>query len=176
MPESSTTPNAAVVMEETQRLFAAIGKIVVRFQQMELWVSEALAGALELPTLENRYVIQAAMGFRQKVDLLMELIGRKEKHGLPCSLAKARQALSVAEEFRNGVVHAFWGYEGLGKWSRSKSSLKGKHGYVLRSTEADVSFLEDAADALKTITEWEFNDDASLQKAIDFLGKYHGQA
>lgn len=164
------------VVKDADRLFAVIGRIVVNFQQVELWVSEALAQALGLSTLENRYVIQAAMSFRQKVDLLMELIGRTTDHDLPCSPAKARQALAAAEEFRNGVVHAFWGTDGMGKWMRTKPSLKGKHGFALRTTDADISFLEEAADAIATVRDWEFEDDDALQTAIQVFRKYHGQA
>ena len=161
---------------ERDRLFAAIGRIVVNFQQIELCVSEALAQALGLPSLENRYIVQASMSFRQKVDLLMELLNRTTDHDFTCSTPLARRALGAAEEFRNGVVHAFWGIDGMGKWIRTKSTLKGKHGFALKTTEADINFLEEASDALVTVRHWEFKNDDSLQIAIDVFSKYHGQA
>lgn len=124
------------LVAETDALFNVIGRVVVRFQQIELWVSEALAVQLGFSALENRYLLQAAMSFRQKVDLLMELLNRKFDSGLPCSISVAQRALGAAENFRNGVVHAFWGVNGLEKWERAKPSIKGKHGFVLRTKAA----------------------------------------
>lgn len=164
------------LVAETDALFNVIGRVVVKFQQIELWVSEALAVQLGFPALENRYVFQAAMSFRQKVDLLMELLNRKSKRTFPCSISVAQRALGAAEEFRNGVVHAFWGVNGLGKWERVKPSIKGKHGFVLRTKEADLMYLEKAVAALATVRDWEIKDDTSLQEAIEIFTMYHGQA
>lgn len=168
--------SSVTLISETDRLFAVIGRIVVSFQQIELWVSEALSEALGLSAMENRYVVQSAMSFRQKVDLLMELLARSVDLELPCSLPVARRALGSAEEFRNGVVHTFWGIGGMGKWVRTKPSLKGKHGFVLRTSEADLPYLEEAADALTVARDWEIEDDNALSSAIEVFSRYHGQA
>lgn len=172
----ANTEHTNTLAAETDALFNVIGKVVVRFQQIELWVSEALAVQLGFSTLENRYLFQSAMSFRQKVDLLMELLNRKSGNDLPCSISVAQRALGVAEDFRNGVVHAFWGVNGLGKWERTKPSIKGNRGFVLRSKAADLRYLEKAVEALATVRDWELHDDAKLQAAIDVFSLCHGQA
>ena len=62
--------------DDKNRLFTAIGSVVVRFQQIELWQSEILAKQLALDVLNDRYVLMASMSFKQKIDLLMVLCKR----------------------------------------------------------------------------------------------------
>jgi hypothetical protein len=166
----------ALTASERDRLFAAIGQIVVNFQQVELWLAESLTGLLSLKTMEDRHIISSAMSFRQKVDLVAELYPRKRMHERGVTMILIRQALYAAEEFRNRIVHSLWAVEFPGKWVRIKGSIKGKNGFSLATTAANISQLEGAATALLAIREWELNDAATLQAAIVALGNQRADA
>ena len=173
-PSEIETP--ALTTAERDRLFAAIGCVVVNFQQVELWLAESLASVLSLKVLEDRHVISSAMSFRQKVDLVAELYPRKKTHDQGVEMKLIKKALYTAEEFRNRIVHSLWAVESPGKWVRIKGSIKGKDGFSLLTTAANISQLEAAATALLAIREWELNDAATLQAAIGVLGNQYADA
>ena len=173
-PSEIETPSLTTV--ERERLFAAIGHVVVNFQQVELWLAESLASVLSLKVLEDRHVISSAMSFRQKVDLVAELYPRKKTHHHGVEMKLIKKALYTAEEFRNRIVHSLWAVESPGKWVRIKGSIKGKDGFSLLTTAANISQLEAAATALLAIREWELNDAATLQAAIGVLGNQYPDA
>lgn len=89
----------ALTNEDQTRLFRAIGHIVVRFQDMELWVSEILAELFNLEPLNDRYAVMSAMSFRQKVDLMVTLYPRMWGNKLNVDIDLVRRALFTAEEF-----------------------------------------------------------------------------
>ena len=167
-PPEIATPRLSAT--ERDRLFAAIGHVVVNFQQVELWLAEALASVLALKVLEDRHVISSAMSFRQKVDLVAELYPRKKAHYHGVEMQLIKKSLYAAEEFRNRTVHSLWTIEFPGKWVRVKSSIKGRKGFALSISAVNIAHLEGAAIALLAIREWELNDAATLQTAIDALG------
>ena len=176
MSTSSEVAMPALTAAERDRLFAAIGRVVVNFQQVELWLAESLASVLSLEVLEDRHIISSAMSFRQKVDLVAELYPRKKTHGQGVEMKLIKKALCTAEEFRNRIVHSLWAVEFPGKWVRIKGSIKGKGGFSLATSAANISQLEAAAIALLVIREWELNDSATLQAAIVALGSHHDEA
>lgn len=161
---------------ERDRMFSAIGHIVVNFQQVELWLAEILASVLSLRVLEDRHVISSAMSFRQKVDLVVELYPRKKVHDQGVEMSLIKKSLYAAEEFRNRVVHSLWAVHAPGKWVRIKSSIKGRRGFALSTSAVNVGQLEVAAAALLVIREWELIDAVSLQEAVDALGNQNSDA
>lgn len=156
-------------------LFAGIGKIVVRFQQIEMWVSEILAGMLLMRNKDDRYLVSSAMSFRQKVDLLVELYPkRRPKMVHDIDIKLVRRALYTAEEFRNRIVHSFWAIEcgERTRWVRIKASLRGRLGFTLRSVDANTLMLEECAGALKTICEWVLATPAEVEAAIGVIDRH----
>lgn len=176
MTKPSEIDTPALTLADRERLFAAIGLVVVNFQQVELWLAESLASVLSLKPLEDRHIISAAMSFRQKVDLVAELYPRKKTHDQGVEMKLIKKALYTAEEFRNRIVHSIWSVESPGKWVRIKGSIKGRDGFSLLTTAANISQLEAAATALLTIREWELNDATKLQAAIAVLGNQFADA
>jgi hypothetical protein len=154
--------------EDRDRLFAVIGRIVVQFQPIELWLSEALASQIGMKALDDRFTVIAAMSYRQKVDLLFALVPRTEKTIPSGDFGLARRALNVAEEYRNTVVHSVWSVAN-GTWVRSKSTLRTKAGFSLKHVEVDIDQMEAAAAALRTVMEWEMRQAADLENAISLL-------
>lgn len=163
----------ALTIAERDRLFSVIGRVVVNFQQVELWLADSLASLLSLQVLEDRHIFLSAMSFRQKVDLVAVLYPRKKTHDHDVDMTLMKKALYAAEEFRNRIVHSLWAVEFPGKWVRIKGSVRGKGGFSLVTTAANISQLEAAATALLAIREWELNDAATLQAAIVVLGNQH---
>ncbi|MCZ8252081.1 MAG: hypothetical protein O9318_06405 [Hylemonella sp.] len=162
----------ALTEADRTRLFAAIGHIVVRFQQIELWVAEILADLLGLNPLDDRYSVMAAMSYRQKVDLLVALFPKKAKNhfDFEADIELARRALYVAEEFRNRVVHSVWSVsEEENSWIREKGNLRSKAGFAKQSVCVDIDMLESAAESLRVITEWYLTPAPNLEAAITQL-------
>lgn len=170
MSTQSEIETPALTIAERDRLFAAIGRVVVNFQQVELWLAESLASILSLQVLEDRHIILSAMSFRQKVDLVAELYPRKKTHYHGVDMKLIKKALYAAEEFRNRIVHSVWAVEFPGKWVRIKGSIRGKGGFSLATTAGNISQLEAAATALMAIREWELSDVETLQTAIAVIG------
>ena len=154
---------------ERDQLYSVIGRIVVNFQQVELWLSEALSSVLSLKSLEDRHTILSAMSFKQKVNLMAELYPRKNTHAYGVEMKLIKKALNTAEEFRNRIVHSIWAVEVPGKWVRVKGNIKGKNGFNKVTIAANIPHLEAAADALLIIREWELNKTESLEVAISKL-------
>jgi hypothetical protein len=99
------------IAETAKAIYSGIGKIIVTFQQIEMWLSQVLTGMLLLKDKTDQHLVSAAMSYRQKVDLMVELYNkRKPKFGGAASLATIRKALCTAEEFRNRIVHSFLSY------------------------------------------------------------------
>ena len=154
--------------KDKKRLFAAIGHIIVRFQQVELWVSEILAGLIELDHMDDRYAVMAAMSYRQKVDLMVTLFPRKARNHFNTDIDLSRKALYLAEEFRNRVVHSVWAVSG-DTWTREKGSLRGRSGFAKQSVCVDITQLEIAAESLRTITEWYLVSSTKIEEAMSQL-------
>lgn len=156
--------------EDTDRLFRAIGRVVVQFQLLELWVAEALSSKLSMKSETDRHLISASMSYRQKVDLLFELYAR---HGQPSSTFNhviAKKALISAEEFRNRIVHSLWSVQGEPRqWARTKANLRGRDGFALKTSPAKANFLEEAASAMNKIRAWEEVNESELNEAIRLL-------
>lgn len=165
---------------QTDALLRAIGHTVVRFQQVEQWLAEELAVLLRMREKEDQFLVSAAMSFKQKVDLLVVLFPRRaERH--PNSpiveIAEVRKSLYTAEEYRNRVVHSFYGVEcsDPSRWVRMKGSLRGRAGFSLNSVEANVAIFEECNEALAVIREWSLCEAASLREATEVLVRHmHG--
>ncbi len=131
------------LIDQTDSLFRAIGQTVVRFQQVEQWLAEELALLLRMHEKDDQYLVSAAMSFKQKVDLLVEIFPRRlERHPKLSKIeaADVRKALYAAEDYRNRVVHSFYAVESSDshRWIRTKGSLRGRKGFSLNSVEANI--------------------------------------
>jgi len=157
-------------------LFAALGRVVVAFQLLELWVAEALSGMLGLLEQNDRHLISAAMSYRQKVDLLIELYSTHGNPNLSVSLAVIKRAMLLAEEFRNRTVHSVWSIRDSRQWVRTKSNLRGRTGFEVKTRTAEISLLQDATKAMDNIRCWEFCDEALLVTAIHDLSQSEADA
>ncbi|MCA0973386.1 hypothetical protein LCL99_02770 [Halomonas denitrificans] len=155
----------ALSFEDRDRLFSAIGSVVVSFQQTELWVAETLSSLLKLDPLDDRYTVMAAMSFRQKVDLMITLFSIKDNDESKEKVDLARKALFKAEEFRNRVVHSVWAVED-DTWVREKGSIRGKSGFVKQTVCVDINQLETASNSIRTITEWRIKSLLEIEEAI----------
>ena len=128
---------------------------------------------------EDQYLVSAAMSFKQKVDLLVEIFPRRtERHPkLPkIDITDARKALYAAEEYRNRVVHSFYAVEcgeDSSRWLRMKGSLRGSRaGFSLNSVEANVHIFEECNDALAIIREWGLKEPEIIRMATATLVKH----
>lgn len=165
------SPGQRQLLDDTDHLFSAIGRVVVSFQLLELWVAEALSRTLNMKSEDDRHLVSAAMSYGQKVDLLFELYSR---HGLPnasaFNVSTAKKALIVAEEFRNRIVHSLWSVKGEPRrWVRTKASLRGRAGFDLKARPAQASLLEEAAKAMNNVRAWEEGNETELIEAIRLL-------
>ena len=165
------------LIDQTDALLRAIGNTVVRFQQVEQWLAEELAVLLRMREKEDQYLVSAAMSFKQKVDLLVEIFPRRaERHPkLPkVEVADVRKALYAAEEYRNRVVHSFYSVEcgDSSKWVRMKGLLRGRAGFSLNSVDANIQIFEECNNALGVIREWSLKDPEAIREATAVLAKY----
>ena len=165
------------LLDQTEALFRAIGHTVVRFQQVEQWLAEELAVLLRMREKEDQYLVSAAMSFKQKVDLLVEIFPRRaERHPkLPkVDVADVRKALYAAEEFRNRVVHSFYAVEcgDPSRWVRMKGSLRSRAGFSLNSVDANVHIFENCNEALGVIREWSLKEPEAIRAATTTLTKH----
>lgn len=162
------------IVESADAIFCGIGKLIVAFQQVEMWLAESLAGMLLLKDKTDKHLVASAMSYRQKVDLMVELHKkRKPKYGGKASLNTIRKALYVAEEFRNRIVHSFWEIEcgETDRWVRIKASLRGKNGLNVISRNGESINFEECHKALQTIREWMLTSEERLVTAIQILKK-----
>lgn len=161
---------------QSNALFHAIGKTVVRFQQVEQSLSEYLALLLRMREKDDQYLVSAAMSFKQKADLLAELFDRRTERSshLPeIDILKVRKALEAAEKYRNRVVHSFYAVEcsDLNKWLRIKGSLRGRAGFSLNTTESNIKIFEECNEALSVIRDWAINNMQDICEATDVINK-----
>lgn len=168
------------VVEQTEALYRAIGHAVVRFQQVEQWLAEYLALLLHMREREDQYLVSAAMSFKQKVDLLVEIFPRHSQRDpkLPdINIGDVRKALYKAEEYRNRVVHSFYSVE-CGennlRWVRMKGSLRSRAGFSLNTVDANIHIFEECNDALKIICEWCLQESEAIRSATNVLEKHMG--
>lgn len=165
------------LLNQTDALLRAIGYTVVRFQQIEQWLAEELALLLRMREKEDQHLVAAAMSYKQKVDLLVEIFPRRTERppNLPkVEVADVRRALYAAEEYRNRVVHSFYAVEcgDSSKWIRMKGSLRGRGGFSLNSVNANVQIFEECNNALGVIREWSLRDPETIREATAVLDKY----
>jgi hypothetical protein len=156
--------------DDKNRLFTAIGSVVARFQQIELWQSEILAKQLALDVFNDRYVLMASMSFKQKIDLLMVLCKRNPNDFRNIDFQLVKIALNTAEEFRNSVVHSVWSVCGIeDTWIREKSNIRSKSGFTIKRDVVNITELERADQSLQTILGWQWSESAELLIAIEQL-------
>lgn len=165
------------LVAHTDALFRAIGVTVVRFQQIEQWLAEELALLLRMREKEDQYLVSAAMSFKQKVDLFVDLFPKRgaQPPKLPeVNVRVVRNALEKAEEFRNRVVHSFYAVEcgEVTRWVRMKGSLKGRAGFSLNSVETNIEIFEKCNAALQVIRELRFKEAQEIQAAADEIAKH----
>ena len=158
-------------VEETNRLYMAIGRSVVMFQSIEYTLGDILRSILQMREPEDRHRIVAAMSFRQKVDLVSDIYPARKKPLMPTvEMEYARKALMAAEEFRNSVVHSFWFVDlDSEHWVRSKPSLRSRQGLKLTLDKANIESIENGNKALCKVSLWYLGMSNELQAACSTL-------
>lgn len=160
------------IVVQTDRLYMAIGRVVVEFQFVENIAAECLASLMRMREHEDQHRVAAAMSFRQKIDLLCDLYPRRKNEQWPdIEMDVARKSLFAAEEFRNAVVHSFWYVSGSAapKWMRSKSTLRTSAGLKITAGEVNIECIESGSKALHTVRDWYLGDSNALKKAAKAL-------
>lgn len=160
------------LVAQTDRLYLAIGRVVVEFQFVENTTAECLATLMKMREQEDQHRVAAAMSFRQKVDLLCDLYPKRKSANWPnVEIDVVRKSLFVAEEFRNSVVHSFWhvGESNAPKWMRSKSTLRTSTGLKITSGIANIECLEVGSKALASVRNWYLGDSDALKKSTKAL-------
>lgn len=166
---SSYAPN---LLHDTDRLYGAIGQVVVRFQFVEYIVAEHLAILLRMKDTGDVHRVSAAMSYRQKVDLMYDLYPARSNPAWPAvELQSVRGALYAAEEFRNAVVHSFWHVGGTTErgWMRAKSTLRSSSGLKITLGPVDLKYLEQGSGALGVVRDWYVASSDKLQQATHDL-------
>lgn len=132
-----------------------IGRIAIAFNELEAALSEAIAAELGHGQKPVQDVVQASMGFGQKLDmfsaLLLDRFRDDESHLTYIHTVLA--SLSAAEECRNVVLHSAWtthpffsiGYE------RRKVRTKGRKGLKVDQAAANIAGLRAAASDIQVL-------------------------
>lgn len=160
------------IVRQKDRLFMAIGSVVVQFQFIENIVAEILASLMQMREPEDQHRVAAAMSYRQKVDLMCDLYSiRKNALWPDVEIDVARKSLFAAEEFRNAVVHSFWHLDGSGvkKWMRTKSTLRTSDGLKITVGEANIERIETGSRMLYTVRDWYLGDSVAIKDATKEL-------
>lgn len=165
------------LIESTDRLYKAIGQVIVDFQLIEYTLSEILAGLLHFKESEDNHRVSAAMSYRQKVGLVSDIYDKRKPDNWPSvDIRVARKALFAAEDFRNRVVHSFWHVasddENETKWMRVKASLRTSNGLKVGAGEANIEYLEASEKSLKDVRDWYLGLTDKVQEATEKLKKY----
>jgi hypothetical protein len=165
------------IVTDADRLSRGIGRVVIEFQFVEYTLAEILASLLHLREPEDTHRISAAMGFRQKVDLMCDLYeARKHPQWPAVDVSVARSALFTAEDFRNRVVHSFWYVGGMqGHWVRAKATLRTSSGLKVSAGKANLAGLEQGAQATHVIRDWYLGDTAKVSSATATLRQLGAQ-
>ena len=152
-----------------------IGRVSVRWSMLETMLHFALIKFAGMNILEGRsHAIFHHMAFPQKLDVLgatlSELIVRPPTPGLREKyLKEIKPLLDDAQQKRNELIHAKWGYEN-GQVTKSKISARG----ILKMSVAQISVEEiiAAADAISkaTLAITRFTPDASVNSHAPHVG------
>ena len=123
---------------------SAVGHIVLTFNRLERQVGDCLAALLGANHSSTKTVLNAALGLRQRVDVLAALLLEAERPEHEIALLNhCVRTLGSLEDERNRVVHSTWGL-GPGddtKFVRVKENVKGGKGLRVVSHPADVSAM-----------------------------------
>jgi hypothetical protein len=165
------------IVDDTDRLFRGIGKVVVQFQFIESTLSEILASLLQLREQSDNHRVAAAMSYRQKVDLMCDLYAmRKHPQWPSVDISITRKALFAAEDFRNRVVHSFWHVGGSeSQWMRTKASLRSNAGLKVATGAANIENLELGAKSLYVVRDWYLGQSEKLTVATQELRIFAAQ-
>lgn len=164
---------ASEIIIDTDRLHICIGKIVVKFQRIENEIAEVLASLLQMCESEDIHRVTAAMSYAQKLNLMCDLYDdRKNPKWPPIDLEGARNALMLAETFRNSVVHSHWFVGGEQcQWMRAKANLRNGGKLKVVAGPANIEALEDAINCLSVIGDWYLGRSAQLAAATSSLNQ-----
>ncbi|MCW5549815.1 MAG: hypothetical protein KIT44_12695 [Opitutaceae bacterium] len=172
-------------MRNRDKLFHAIGRIVVEFQKTERSLTEFLAELLQAKQLNQKDIILGALSYGQKVDLMAALYQRRATPTKWKLCTLACHYLRAAEDFRNQTVHSDYHVisSNVGiKWIQKKASIRGGKGLRMRRMVVDIHRLVDAATVISELcvqaTHFHFYSDqhaeeiaAKLQEGVTRLQK-----
>ena len=120
---------ALVTPHESDALFAEIGRVVVRWAELEEAMGAMIATLLDDYQRYSR-IVGAELGYRSKIDLCVSLY--LERHGKDADFADLKAIfaeIAVVAEERNGIVHAVWRTAGTPtRVTRIKTTAKQRRG------------------------------------------------
>jgi hypothetical protein len=137
---------------ESDRLFAEIGRVTVRWAELEDVLGDFIASLLDD---ERRYtrVIATELSYQGLTNLLVSLY--IERHGDDSDLASLRQLLvraDAVEQARNQIVHSTWISAGVSHVvTRVKSTAKRKHGYSTFVEKYDLDRFRAVSDEIANV-------------------------
>jgi hypothetical protein len=141
-----------IEQHESDALFAEIGRVVVRWAELE----EAI-GVLVTALLDDyqRYtrIVSAELGYRGKIDLCTSLY--LERHGEDSEyppLKRIFSEISKLAEQRNGIVHAIWRGTGTPvRVTRIKTTAKQRRGFNTAIRNYDLDEFRNLSDQMREV-------------------------
>ena len=145
----------------------AIGLLVMSFNRLEHDVGELLGSLLRMPDESARHTLVAAMSFGQKVDLFSALFQAR------CSAVAALQErcnaavtkMRALEEYRNSIVHSWWGTHIAGdeQFISIKPTIRGGKGLRVKRESADPAMILQTKEEIES---FRFTEVPELYRAI----------
>lgn len=136
--------HAEAVRRSLDAIATAVGHLVVNYNRLERGVGECLARLLDGKRAGLVDSVNAALGMRQRIDLLAALYRDRVTAANELALLDyCVKMLRFFEEERNRVVHSNWVTSEFGssEFSRMKESVSGAKGLRVTAQPADVSTI-----------------------------------
>ena len=122
----------------------AVGHLVVNYNRLERGVGECLAGLLDAKRAGLVDSVNAALGMRQRIDLLAALYRDRVTVANELALLEyCVKMLRFFEEERNRIVHSNWVTSEFGgsEFIRMKETVSGAKSLRVTAEPADVSSI-----------------------------------
>lgn len=134
---------------ESDALFAEIGRVVVRWAELEEAVGVLVTALLDDYQRYTR-IVSTELGYRGKIDLCTSLY--LERHGEDSDYPVLKRIfghISKLAEERNGIVHAIWRDAGTPvRVTRIKTTAKQKRGFKTVARNYDLDEFRTLSDQM----------------------------
>ena len=134
-----------------EAIYAALGRLIYSFTQLEASLLNAIATALG--DTDEAEIVVAGMNFRQAVDRFSVLYSRLEDIEFDGGLPAFCSTLSTLNNERNREIHSNWGFWGSGEPLRAKKSLRRNQGVAFSVESVNPEHLVELAARMSTAAE-----------------------